>query len=364
MRGFSDPLYAAPTHLPQGILNPALYLAIKANYGNVWVSRRGERLYETTVLHPVTGYPDSQITHYGEQYYLSCPFCNDTRKRLFINHTFGQPDPNGKLRYIVKCFNEECFKVPSNMEKLKHTLTGFVNANVRSAPPLVFTTNGWGNAAAVAPPVVQPDMPGEVIPLSKLARLSPTHPAVQYMLGEREYTLDMLDRYVISYCGHSHTYPVASNRIIFPYFKNGRLLGWQARYIGTPPHKHVPKYYNLPNMQKSIWMYNFDVAGEQDMLVITEGAPAVHFIGDKATALLGKSLSPIQHQLIVERCSKKPIVVWLDDEAQAKAEFMCDMLRASGLFVVNVKPTSKLDPADYGTKGSWRIISDTLKNAV
>lgn len=361
MRRYDTALAFAPAALP-GVLNPALYSRMLSYFGRVMVHKPGERLYEASYINPVPGYANSQIIAHGEQYRVNCPFCGDTTSRCYINHTFGIEDDRGWPRYLWKCFNEDCHQSRTNTQRLAEQLVGFINVANRGKTTLAEL---YSRAVVAEPPEVVPYMPGDVTPLSWLMDNSPNHAAVKYMVGERRYTKPMLDKYQISYCNSTQLkLPLVIGRAILPYFKGNGLFGWQARYLGTPPVKTIPKYFNMPGIRKSAWLYNLDAAMQQDMLVIVEGLPAVHFIGDKAVALLGSSMSPMQCDLVVQYFANKPVVVWLDNNKQKDAETICGRLRGSGLFVVNVVPPNAWDPADYGTENSWRIIFETLKNAI
>jgi len=108
------------------------------------------------------------------------------------------------------------------------------------------------------------------------------------------------------------------------------------------------KYFNLPDWPKQDYCYNFDVARHSDILTLVEGSFSVHHIGDGAAALLGKTLSPKQLQLLAMTCQNKEVVVWLDVDAQKYALNICEELLQVGLSVRNLNPGTALDPADYG----------------
>jgi len=278
---------------------------------------------------------------------------------------FGQMDFQGRQRLgLIKCYNEDCLKDPLNRDNFTDKVLGFVNANSRFVPQLVEPSNDWSVAKTPAR-MAAPIMPDDLIPLTAMYKANPSHPALEYMLNDRRYSLEMLQKYNISYCGNATNFKGVSNRIVFPCYRQGNLWGWQGRLIGPYVKGGRPKYYNLPNMDKISWLYNFDTAMTQDMLVLTEGIPAAHFLGDRAAALLGKTMSPQQRRLISGNFAGKWVVVWLDheEETQAKAEVICKTLRGDGLSVVNVKPVDAMDPADYGTDGSWHIIMDAIRKA-
>src|SRR5205085_9645610 len=53
-----------------------------------------------------------QVDWPGEYYAVSCPYCSDTRQRLWINHRWGKYVPELKLDnlFLAICFNEDCLK--------------------------------------------------------------------------------------------------------------------------------------------------------------------------------------------------------------------------------------------------------------
>ncbi len=71
-------------------LNPDLFEALAASFGTVLIANEGERA--RVDYRPSWGSPKGQVrlkavrTVSGEYYRVDCPFCTDTRKRLWINH--------------------------------------------------------------------------------------------------------------------------------------------------------------------------------------------------------------------------------------------------------------------------------------
>jgi hypothetical protein len=344
-------LYGGLSDNFSGVLNPTLYTRMTRVFGRVEITKPREPFVVSAMTWANSQGEDMIISH-GEQYYVNCPFCRDTRMRLYVNHTFGQMTDTGRIRYIARCYNEDCIKNEENRDKLKTLLTGFINVPNRgrmAIRPL---------AAAWAPPrtTEKPCLPEECIPLTELHAMIPNHIAISYMLGERRYTWDMLRQYNVLYCFRSQRWPQATNRIIFPCYVDGELYGWQARYIGKPLHPRTAKYYNLPGMQRESYFYNWDVARNAPMLVITEGIPAAHFLGGAAVASLGKTISPAQFNLL-QLFRNKPIVVWYDDDAQDKLSYLQAAFIQRGLSFVNIPVVDKdKDPADWGYTESWRII--------
>lgn len=353
-------LYGGMSGVAAGVLNPMLFARMERVFGKVGIHKPREPLVARTMTWSGSQGEEMIISH-GEQYKVSCPFCRDTRTRLYINHTYGQPDDTGRLRYIARCYNEDCLKQEENRDKLKTMLTAFINVPNRGSMAIRPLAAAWDIPQVRSKPV----LPEDTIPLTELHSMIPNHVAITWLMQTRQYSWDMIRQHNVMYCFRSQMWPTATNRIIFPCYANGELYGWQARYIGKPPHKRVPKYFNLPNMQKESVFYNWDVAKHSPYLVITEGIPAVHFLGHAAVAVLGKTISPMQFSLL-QAFKGKPIIVWFDTDAQNKLLYLKQMFFQQGLSFVNI-PADELDrgkspeeagkdPADYGYAESWRII--------
>ena len=60
------------------------------------------------------------MVQYGETYKVSCPFCSDTRQRLWINHHWGVRDEktNDDLLHLAHCFNDDCINTREVQKEL------------------------------------------------------------------------------------------------------------------------------------------------------------------------------------------------------------------------------------------------------
>ena len=134
------------------------------------------------------------------------------------------------------------------------------------------------------------------------------------------------------------------------------MVGWQARLRGNLEWKgaHVPKYYNPSGMNKRLMLYGFDQARASPFCVIVEGPTDVWAVGSGAVALLGKSMSQQQFDLI--RTHWRAAVVMLDDDAEQAADKVCNQLREA-MPVVKVSLPSGSDPASIGSQDAlWDLI--------
>lgn len=346
----SGGLYTSAT---EAVLCPGLYNRLKELFGDVVVASRGEQMqYYTTQSGRV------EMNRSGEYYRVNCPFCPDTRKRLWVNHRFGQLDSQGRsMKFLAVCYNEGCLEDYSKLMQFCAQVFALPHARKSKIIPFALQQGSWSHASVVAP-----RMPGECLPLSQLFRVSQLHPAVAYLL-ERGYTEAMFDKYGISLCtSASPDFPTAHNRIIFPVFMRRAFLGWQARYVGDADWRQTPKYYTMPGLSKSRVLYNFDNAFDKPFVVVTEGVTDCHAIGDFAVAIFGKSLSAAQADLLEQTWAGKPIIILLDSDAQEEsAGIVAEMLR-NGSCVIPVRLPAGSDPASVGREQAIREIYEQSRS--
>lgn len=334
--------------------------------GRVAVANEGEP-FRSTVARSITGKTRMNVSESGEYYCVACPFCHDTRRRLWINHMFGQPGhDNWPMKFLSICYNEHCMDKADNRNRLYELIYGFRNANQRN------NTTGFGvrvvdmdDSAAI--PVAAP--PGVVLPLTDLYRSNPNHPALLYMLYDRQYSLEQLDRWGVGYCSSaSNRFLTAGGRIIFPIMFNSQYVGWQGRYNGElESWKSVPKYYTMPGLKKQKMFYNFDNAVTQSCAVLVEGVTDVHRVGLAGMATLGSSLSLMQAQLLAMHFTGKPIIVLYDPEAvdetqQAMVRLMQICTQSP---VIDVMLPAGTDPGSLAHDIIWfHIISQAASRGV
>jgi len=332
-------------------LNNQLYVRMKHQFGAIEIANQGEQILisGTSVLR--NGRPGSNIAHPGEYYRVNCPFCNDTRRRLWINHSYGMIDPaNGQpMTYLAICYNEDCLTDEYNRKLLREMLLGIRNRSTRVID--------WSASSGMEVPVQQlreMPWPGNV---TEIQRLHDGHVVVRY-LTDRGFAKDRLGRFGVMYCTQADgRYPLVGNRIIAPVYMNSVRVGWQARYVGEPIYRGIPKYYTCPGMHKSRVLYNFDHARCYPFVVVVEGITDVWRIGDQAVALLGKSLSSQQSTLLKDTWENKPIIVVMDSDAHEEAGRIVDVLAASGGNpAVSVRLPAGKDPADLPDDEIWDAI--------
>jgi hypothetical protein len=354
----------------RGPLNPTLYGQLKRLFGKVEFSSKGEKaiLGVPRFDSRAGGYAEN-LLHAGEYYRASCPFCSDTRQRLYVNYRWNTPDAvNGRpLRHLATCFNDDCLKQHyQDFEELIYTAQFWsMAAQIKSLPT---THDSRPDALIFATP------PGIIIPLTDLPV---THKAVQYVTG-RGFDPALLSRnYGVGLCHRAALYPAMDGRLYIPIFMNGKLAGWQGRWVGDDWKAwDAPKFYNLLGFKKSRVLYGYDRAKDARCVVVVEGVSDAWAVGDGAVALLGKTVSQTQRDLLKHWADREGLLaLMLDPEAwtteqkdpeaaQAKHDALLQDLR--GLFqgrVVEVPLPAGSDPGSLSRKVNRRIIRTAVKDA-
>lgn len=340
------------------ILNNALYSALTESFGDVTVACEGE---------PCAGrycYDDASRVVFdmqvgGEYYRVNCPFCNDTRKRLWVHHRWGAGTlerPDDKFWWAAICYNENCLSIPANRHALSSRVLRSVGRELHARDTVECPTQ-------FVRPTGDVEDPGVCVPLTQLPM---DHPANMYVLS-RGFTAEYLvNNYGVSYCTQAKPeYSPATGRLIFPIFAGGIKVGWQGRYVGDLNWKNtgIAKYYTMPHFHKRQYLYGMDAAKALPFVVITEGVTDVCAIGAGAVALLGKSMSAAQAVIVATHWNK--IVILLDEDAYIESEALYSRLRNTA-DVIRVQLPPGADPAQMAhldPEYLWDLIYGTAVHA-
>ena len=153
-------------------------------------------------------------------------------------------------------------------------------------------------------------------------------------------------------------YDESENRIVFPHFANGVLVGWQKRAIperpgewpGTVPP--VPKYRNSSGFPKSETLYNLPPGKGRSCVVVESPMSVARAVSLQlpipVVATFGAKVSQAQCQLLAKHFSE--VIVWMDaDPAGLSAEkkLVQSLYRHTTVHVV--RPEKDKDLADYSS---------------
>lgn len=327
--------------------NPILYDLLIKRFGTVKIANEGCPAYYQRTPDPFNpGRTIQQAADWGEYYCVRCPFCNDHRPRLWINHLYASEVAYGKRQFtqLAVCYNESCMSVPGRLEQLEQIIFG-IGQHMRPRNLPIKTTS-----EAYVPKPVTP--PGVIVPLREL----PADHEARVYLQSRRFNPDALsDSFGIGVVAELAEGVSASTlgRLYIPVRQDDELVGWQCRGL-RPEHK--PKYLNAPTMHKSKLLYNYDMAKNQPFVIVVEGVPSVWRLGAAAVCLFGKSMSFAQQNLLIRTWQNKPVFLLLDNDAQLEMEQAATVLRRKLTKVVTIALPDARDPADY----SFEEITDIV----
>ena len=286
------------------VLNKQLYLACKQVFGHVKIQNQGQSQQRSLTYDLVSNKHKPSVDYSGEYYTVCCPFCNDTRFRLYVNHRFGVCDEFGREElYLAHCFYEEsCLSKQENRLQLFDMLKG----RMRFEP-----TVKEGKEVTVSDFVTT--WPGRV---TRLDKLGDTHAARSY-LHSRGFDPDRIARfYNVHFCEQSDRW-LCNNRLIIPIYHEKKMRGWQARFVGEKNWKSKgspPKYYTCPGTPKGQLLYNLGNAARYKTGVVVEGVTDVWSLGPMAVCTLGASMTARQQSLFVSAFGGHSGVLLYDPE--------------------------------------------------
>lgn len=295
-------------------LNDKLYRALIRDFDSVKIAKEGEAMIYKMVPNPIKGGTRIVIQHSGEEYRICCPFCSDTRYRLWINHRWNTSDPITKYYFGVGhvcCFNDGC---DINQYAPKEARQKCHEQLVRQMKPYMRRGMGLQPKATKKREVKAVKLPTKCIPLDTLPD---NHPAIEYLRSRGYDPYEKAIEWQLQYCSEDPN-PLVPNRIIIPITYGGMLVGWQARYLGDPPSDNIPKYYTMPGTPKNQVLYNYDRAKATRFGVVVEGATDVWQVGRQGVAFLGNSISAQQTRILTSTWGRTGICVMVDPDLIGK----------------------------------------------
>ena len=322
--------------------NPKLYLALKKVTGaDPRVVNEGEpcrlvNVYPEYSFMPRTQELPASSTPGGEQYAVCCPFCGDTRFRLYVSHMWDAEFVQGNCRYhcsdrLIHCFNEQCMSNVKNWQKMCNAIretmgeiTTFDESDL--LPEERSECNELANQC--------------LMPQDAKSIIDPTTPKVVidyiHNRGFDETTLSCL--YNVQWiCGYGKfKFPI----LVIPVQQNDEFWFWQGRLVpidGTvdgpiekdsATGKEFPKYYFPHGVKKNWALYNIDHACMKKTVFIVEGVTDVWATGqgeDYGTvAKFGKQLSVAQSELLTRKCFGKHLIMVPDMDDPEAFDVVCE----------------------------------------
>lgn len=293
------------------VLNEALYKRLKSHFGVVKVTSPGQAMVASVSDDFITGNLRLNVEQPGEYYLVCCPYCNDTRFRLYVSHMYGQKDEAGRvMSYAAICYNEGCLQKEENRFHFDFAMNEL---------PGVLAKAKIKKGVVLPAEARQKTMPGRCIPVDQLP---PTHPANDYLISRNLDPITLGKFYGVSYCVES-LYTLAIKRVIVPVYMHDRLVGWQGRYLADKPKEFwkktgIPKYFTCPGMDRRFILGNFDIAKKFHTGILVEGWFDVFATGPMAMCMFGNTLTSHQHRDFVAAFGRRAGVYMIDPEEFGK----------------------------------------------
>lgn len=349
-------------------LNPQLYAALERRFTSVEIANHGERAMFARGSYYSGG--GSRVVYSGEYYKISCPYCNDARKRLWINHMFGVVDESKDDHlYMAHCFNEGCVNSREIQKELYEMIYPF-QYTLRMRKKQLLPDMPVSKPAVV--PANAPTKP-IAIPLDS----NSAYMARDYLADRGFDPTEIGARWSITYCMRDdRVRPNLWGRLVIPIYGLqegpqspqrgiGRevYLGWQARTIIADSPSN-PRYLSMTGLKKSTLLYGLpQVHTTIGPVVIVEGVTDVWRMKTDCVATLGKSLSQEQIGLILRHFRGMRIVLLFDADATDDANRAAQLIRAartewadSAPVSVAMLPPGKGDVAECTRDEAWACV--------
>lgn len=296
-------------------LNPFLLDRLEQMFQRVKIVRRG---VAATVKKTKECGRDGKVienTHIvsrGEEYFVNCPNCRDTRQRLSISYLWGLDiSRTDDMVWAIRCFNQECqesYEFRREFFERVYSPSSWLYGDDVSHEAIVSVATTPGRVRA----------PGPVVKLDELWSSNRGHHAITYLLDRQLDPLTAGKFYGAGYC-MSSVFSKVSGRIVIPALMDGKLKGWTSRFIGDPPAKTIPKYYHMPGMESGKIVYNIDNARHCQTKILVEGTMDVWGVGCGGMAIFGTNFTDDHHRLIREVMRPGDVLVVMLDPKPQKA---------------------------------------------
>lgn len=326
----------------------------------------------------ITDYLDSAFgestyhnTSKGDQYSYNCPFCGDTKQRMFVNldrkvYYCHNCTSSGTLVTLISDYASVTWKEALDVYR---EYEGQEAALPESIEEEIFTML-IKTPQFEKPKFVHP-LPEEFILLEDARGKAGQH-AVNY-LKSRGISMKLAEEKYIGYCAEGKY----ANRIIMTDFENGELVHWQARtWEAAPKNKLMKKYFRkvlnpslsdeqiqdgIRAIEKSEVIGNIDTVIHNKMAVLVEGKFDEYTIPNVGACLHGKHMSDNQFiKLVQNKKNIDVIAVMMDGDAFANACVTADRLYKHFDDVLVCRMPLDKDPNQLGTRGCLEILNDSI----
>lgn len=300
------------------MLNEPLYRKLKSLFREVEIHQEGV----PAAIEPTSGvslrpWKFRQGETSGEQYRVSCPFCGDTKKHLYINHlslssVVLNGESMGKCGVIASCFRRKCLQDASARAALSEMLAGTEEAEITAVLDNTQYMPKYETTSEQSTDGIRSWYP-EYTPIEECT----DQEVLDYLFTERGVSPELAVKFKLGY-GPAKSlrtgkyYAGGKPFIMLPTIEPQGLTGVQIRAL--PKYQgDMPKYLFHPNCRRNMMLYNHEQASQYRIAVITEGAFDALKVGPCAVSVFGHTPSKLQLSRL-ETSFRIGGVIWLPDQ--------------------------------------------------
>lgn len=177
--------------------------------------------------------------------------------------------------------------------------------------------------------------------------------AIKYLKNKRGFSIKKLSHNGVGYCTNGEY----AGYVIFPFIALGQLRFFQGRKfteIGTKMKNPPMEDFGIG---KSELIYNEDALYIYKTVFLVESVTNALTLGDKAIAILGKSISPQQLNTIIKSPCENIIII-LDEDAKDKSIKTAMALNPFKKCKIIFMPKDK-DVNDLGKKETLKLVKES-----
>lgn len=303
-----------------------------------------------------------KYTGNGKEAHFCCPFCGDTRYRMYVSLSTGAVfchncNFSGSVVALIQGVEGVSWsKALKIFNDVKGNLLLPENIN-RKLEEMILNSSDKISLEKRAIP-----LPEEFISLTPDSIHPVAKRALKYLHG-RCITNKQILQHKFGYCVEGEY----KNRIIIPITENGELRFWVARAIGTEAKlKEKSPSDEFYNISKSEVIFNIDTASKKyHSCVICEGIFDSLSFGDIGVSLLGKTLYEAQLNLLLDYKNflTDGVYIAIDWDARDKALDMANTLSQYFKTRIITIPEEFDDPNKYLQTHSRLDMWELIKNA-
>jgi len=232
-------------------LNAELYARLERVFGTVHISDEGAPFLARPVQNPVTGHIEYE-GECGEYYTVCCPFCGDTRHRLWINHRWCTRYRGRILTHLFVCYNEHCESNPETdaYASLRGMLTKYAHRCEQGLVQVTETVIAEGAAA---------QWQGVSLPLSTPVHLLPRdNPAVRFLTQRGYNIVEAGEQLGMRWCTE-RPFSTERYKLLVPLYATVKgvylCVGAQLRYLNEDGTAGIPAGATYPVYDKKADSY-------------------------------------------------------------------------------------------------------------